>query len=314
MAVTTYTKTKDTDFELDQLQIAINTEPGIIPSLLAATSEGDQITFEFANALNAQEEHILEHILDDHVPTTRNIPTTQLPISTLDGKKLAVHISYKPNTGKDNYATWTGAGDDLNDPSQVGNGDVLDFYMEPDKLVVSKDIHFHPSHGRVWIHEGYLKFIDGGRGDHLNADVILPISPLHMNSQIGSLDLIIEDNWVKYSPGGPGTGTHGFAGTPVLIPRTFSHDGDWHYDGVNLTPCFGSNGDYRISSIERVVHRYINRIPCFGDCATYFPMTSDETAELPAGYFLRVSCHNVSRSHWHASVLMELYRERTHIP
>lgn len=311
MAVTTYIKTKEGDFELGQIQSKVNANPAIIPSLLTVSSNGNQIELKFANHLTSVEEDALDHIIASHVPTLKAVPTTQLPISDLDGKKLAVHISYKPSTGKKNWATWTGAGDNLDDPSQVGNGEVLDFYMEPDKAVVSKEIYFHPNHGRVWIHEGYLKFINGGVGDYLNADVVASATPLQ---QVANLDLIIDDNWLKYSPGGPGSGTHGFAGTPVLLPRTFAEDGDWDYDGVSLTPNFTGTGGYKISNIERVAHRYINRIPCFGDCATYFSMTSDETAELPAGYFLRVSCYNTSRSNWHASVLMELYRERTHIP
>ena len=129
-----------------------------------------------------------------------------------------------------------------------------------------------------------------------------------------NLDLVIEDDWIKYSPSGPGTGTHGFGGSPVLVPRSFSKDGDWDYDGTNLTPNFTSTGGFKISSIERNVHRYINKIPCCGSCPTYFSMSSDETTELPAGYFLRINVHNVSNGTWHADVIMEMYRERTHIP
>ena len=313
MAVTTYTKTKNEDFELDQLQIAVNTNPGIIPSLLSASSDGNQITFEFANHLTSPEEDVLDHLVAAHVPVLRAIPTTQLPVSDIDGKKLSVHLSYKPKTDKRNWATWTGAGDDIDDPSQVGNGEVLDFYMAPDKEIVSKEVRFHPDHGRVWIHEGYLKFIDGGIGDHLCADIVAMDTPVQTAV---NLDLVLENNWIKFSTSGPGTGTHGFANPNqiVLIPREFSSDGDWDYDGANLTPNFTGNGGYKISNVERNVHRYINKIPCFGSCATYFSMTSDETAELPRNYFIRVSCHNKSRSNWHASVLMELYRERTHIP
>lgn len=313
MAITHYTKTKEGDFELGQMQTEINTHPVIIPSLLSISSDGQEITFKFANHLTTGEEDTLDHIVSEHIPVHKAIPTTQLPISDMDGKKLAVHVSYKPNTDIPNYATWTGAGDDINDSSQVGNGEVLDFYMQSDKDVVSKEMHFHPAHGRVWIHEGYLKFIDGGIGDHLCADIVAKETPLQ---QAVSLDLIVEDNWIKYSPSGPGTGTHGFANPNqiVLLPRDFSKDGNWDYDGANLTPNFQNQGLFKISSIERAVHRYINKIPCFGSCATYFSMTSDETAELPKNYFIRVSCHNVSRSAWHASVLVEMYRERTHIP
>jgi len=53
-----------------------------------------------------------------------------------------------------------------------------------------------------------------------------------------------------------------------------------------------------------------------GTSATYFTMTSDETAELLVanGYFIRITIRNESNSAWNASVLMEIYRERTTSP
>ena len=230
------------------------------------------------------------------------------------GAKVAVHSSPKPIVpGKTTYAAWVGAGDNLQG-DKLGGGDLLEFDMETGNSMCVKEVHFHPKNGRIWIHEGYLKFEGGGKGDFLEADVVAPPTPLHTNSQLGSLDLIIENNWVKYSPGGPGTGTHGFAGNPYLIPRSFSGDGDWDYDGVNLTPNFAGNGGFKMSNIERTVHKYINKIPCRGTLYEFVCMSSNETAELPAGYFLRIKVHNKSNSNWFATVFMEIYRERTNIP
>lgn len=129
-----------------------------------------------------------------------------------------------------------------------------------------------------------------------------------------NLDLIIENNWVKPAPDGPGTGTHGFAGSPRLIPRTYSKDGDWDYDGTSLIPNMIHTGNYRISDIEQHVHKYINRIPLVGTTNTHVPFSSDDTSLLPVGYFIRVKCVNASNSSWKATVFMEIYRERTHVP
>ena len=88
--------------------------------------------------------------------------------------------------------------------------------------------------------------------------------------------------------------------------------GDWNYDGTNLTPASG-DGEYKMANVEKIVHRYIHKIPCCGT-VPYFTMSSDETTELPAGYFLRITAHNVSLTTWNASVIVEIYRERTFVP
>jgi hypothetical protein len=239
-----------------------------------------------------------------------------LPYSRHLEGKLAVHASAKPEpTGVETYAVWTGSGDDLSEPDEtlsIGNGELLAFNMTYGTPVVTKDIKFDARHGRVWAHEAYVKFENGGVDDYLTADIMAPATPLQ---QAVDLNYIVEDNWVKYATGSP-AGTHGFAGTPVLIPRSFSKDGDWDYDGTNLTPNFTGTGEYKISSIDRVVHRYFSKIPLYGTSATYFTMSSEETAEIPvsSGYFIRVNVYNNSNSNWNISIIMEIYRERTVCP
>ena len=126
-----------------------------------------------------------------------------------------------------------------------------------------------------------------------------------------NLDLELDGTTVKFAASGAGTGTHGFAGTPVLIPRGFSNDGEWDYDGTTLTPNVGGTGKFRISTVDTPAHRFVNKIPCYGDCSTYFSMTSDETAELNPGYYIEATVYNTSNTTWHLSVLLEIYRERT---
>lgn len=245
-----------------------------------------------------------------------------LPISqTLEGK-LAVHSSSKPEpNGIQTFAVWTGSGDDLTDgvPAEdsIGNGDLLMFNMNYDAggaHTTSKDVFFDPRHGRVWIHEAYLKFEGGGIMDNLTAMVMAPATALQ---QAASLDLEVSiDNWVTYATGGAGTGTHGFAASPALVPRPYSKDGDWDWDGTNLTPNVTGTGGYKISDIERKVHQYFNKIPLNGSSATYFTMSSEETAELMAasGYFIRIDVRNESNTAWNVSVIMEIFRERTSSP
>lgn len=315
----TLIKTKTGEYKITQLQEEINVNSTIVPACMSILADGTSLTLEFTALLTEDEEAELDTVISNHTPEPDVVDVALLPVSDIDGKKLAVHPSYKPKIDGTTYAQWVGAGDDLAEQPEVniGDGELLHFNMEQQsgspliKQVELKDVKFDPAHGRVWLHEGYLKFENGGMGDYISADVIASATSI---AAFGSpLTLYVEDNWVKYSTGSP-AGTHNFAGTPVLIPRPFSKDGDWDYDGVTLTPNFAGNGEYKISDIDRIVHRYINKIPCYGSCATYFSMTSDETAELPAGYFLRIHAHNESNTNWTACVIMEIYRQRTHVP
>lgn len=236
-----------------------------------------------------------------------------LPRSNLDNTKLAVHSSPKPDiSGLTTYAVWTGAGDDMG-TGNIGDGPLLHFASEVGVAQKTVDVEFHEDHGRVWLHEGYVKFSDAGSGDEMSAGVVANATPLQTSV---NLDLVIENNWVKFAPGGPGTGTHGFADASkiALIRRSYSLDGDWDYDGINLTPNAEGTGLFKISDIERVVHRFVNRIPCYGTASNFFTLSSDETTELPKNYFLRVTQKNVSDTVWHASVILEIYRERTFVP
>lgn len=236
------------------------------------------------------------------------------PISDIDNRKISVHTSYKPHLPDSwTYAIWSGAGDDANQTPSIGAGELLSFQLEPGKASHTIDIKFDPTHGRVWMHEAYLKFAGAGHGDYIIGDVVCEPSLLQT-----SVDLVgnLVDGWLipydaVHNPVAP---THGFAATPTLVPRSYSKDGEWNWDAVNgLTPAPEANGLYRIADSEKIAHRYFNKIPVYGE-SPYFTMTSDETTEIHPGYFIRATAHNVSDTNWHACIMMEIYRQRTHIP
>lgn len=311
----TYNRTVSGDVNLEQLQREINANPSIVPSCLSVTLvDLVDLVLEFAAALSADEETALTATVDAHVPVVETVDASQLPYSTLQNK-LAVHSSPKPEpTGVTTYAVWVGAGDDpdLAEDESLGAGPLLSFNMQTGTPTVSRDIKFDPRHGRVWIHEAYIKFTDAGAGDYISADVVAPATPLQ---QVSDLDYTVHaDGWLIYA--GPGAGTHGLAGNPVLVERSYSKDGDWNYDGVNLTPNVSGTGNYKITTQERAVHRYVNNIPVFGTTSNFFTLSSDESAELPValGYFLRINIYNVSNTNWNLSAIMEVFRERTYVP
>ncbi len=242
-----------------------------------------------------------------------------LPYSDTVQGKLAVHASSRPLINDDVYVVWTSAGDDpinFGTNASIGNGELLVYNFTSTTPSITKEVKFDPAHGRVWLHEAYIKFENAGVGDYLEADVVAPPTQLQTTS---NLDLeITPDNWVVPAAGGPGTGTHGFAGNPVLIKRSFSKDGDWDYDPAtgSLIPNTSGTGMYKISNIERNVHRYVNKFALLGTNSTYFSITSEETTELPVnmGYFLRITAYNNSGTAWRLSVILEIYRTRTVVP
>ena len=252
---------------------------------------------------------------DDYGNVVSVALSTDLPKSTIDGDKLAVHTSYKPEIeGQTTYAIWTGAGDDLNALNGGnGNGPLLQITTEVDVPESSVKIEFDfDKYGRVWIHEAYIKYTDGKAGDHISSEVYAYGVPVQ---QVAQLDLILDGDYIKYSPQGPGTGTHGFADPDkiTVIDRSYSDDGDWDWSEENgLAPNFEGKGEFKISTVDKVVHRFINRIPCFGTANSYISLSSDETTELKKGYYAKLTAHNVSNTEWHVSALMELYRVVTY--
>lgn len=252
------------------------------------------------------------HTIDETKTVIIDTISSTFPLSDV-GDKIAVHSSPKPTeAGATTYVVWTGAGDDLTtDPHTLGEGELLQFQLTPGTSVLIKDFKCSPSFGKIWIHEAYLSYDDAGFGDYITAFVVAPASPLQT---VANLSLYLDGHWVKPVPmDGSITPTHGFAANPSLLPRTFSHDGDWDWDGYQLTPNYAGGGGFKISDEDKYVHRFVNKIPIHGT-NPYFTLTSDESSLLPPGYFLRVQAHNVSDTTWNASVFLEIYREMTNKP
>lgn len=235
-----------------------------------------------------------------------------LPMSEVGGK-LWVHSSPKPVlVDKQTYVQWVGAGDDTTNHI-LGAGDMLHFELNPGTPNCAVDVKFDPLFGSVYIHEGYCSWHDAGHDDCISALIVAEPSQLQ---QVANLDLLVdEDGYVKYSPGGPGTGTHGFAATPNLLVRSFSKDGWWDYsEATSLVPNFNKTGGYHICTSEQPVHRFIARIPVFGTCDGMQRFVSSDTFLLPPGYFVRIIAHNGSNTTWHASAMIAVFRERTFQP
>lgn len=238
-------------------------------------------------------------------------------VSEVGPRKLWVHNSPKPEIpGKQFFVYYTGAGDDAVN-GKIGDGDLLTFDFQPGITELEHIVEFHNSgedSGDVYVHEAYAAWTGAKLGNFFSVCIFAKATDLQT---IVNKDLILHPfrdgsgNFIKYSPNGPGTGTHGFAGVPVLIKQHLS-DGDWDYSSATgLTPNFEGTGGFKIADVDFKANEFINRIPLLGDSNGYCRFESDDTAWVPPGYYMRVSVHNVSNTSWQMALAMTTFREYT---
>lgn len=251
----------------------------------------------------------ISHDIDSTKTVIIDSVTNQYPTSQI-GKKVSVHNSSKPTiNGKTLLAQWVGCGDDIVN-HVLGGGNLLSIQNTIGVPESSVDIKFDPIFGDVFIHEGYLSWSGASYGDYFTAFIIASPSQLQT---VANKDLIVDGNgFVKFSPSGVGTGTHGFAAVPNLIPRDFDNDGDWDYtEETGLVPNMSSTGSYKISINEQIVECFIKKVPLHGTNTSFFRFVSEETFKLPNNYFIRMVCNNMSNSDWHVTGMITIYREKT---
>jgi hypothetical protein len=235
-------------------------------------------------------------------------------VSEVGSKKLWVHESPKPEIeGKQFYAYYTGSGDNVNNGT-IGDGPRLIFNMQPGTLIETIKVEFVNTmeFGDTYIHEAYAMWKDAGLGDCLCVSVWA--SPTQLQT-IANKDLVLVPfnggNFVTYSQGGPGTGTHGFAANPVLI-KAVHKDGYWDYSSANgLVPNFAKTGGFNIMDVPYKANEFINQVPLLGTTNGFNKIDSSDTAWIAPGYYLEVDLHNHSDTAWQAVLFMTMFRERT---
>lgn len=237
--------------------------------------------------------------------------------SEVGDKKLWVHESPKPEfEGKQFFAYYTSRGDDIEN-RHIGKGENLEFVMEPGTNSMTKRIEFidDPAFGRTYIHEAYAQWNDAKLGDHFCVCVYSKATQLQT---VLNKDLVLESftsgNKIVMAPGGPGTGTHGFAATPILV-KSHLFTGAWDYSSEGgLVPNMERTGGFDIYDVDMKSNEFMNRIPLLGTSSNFARLESKDTAWIPPGYYIEVEAHNVSNSSWQLTMLMTMFRERTTDP
>lgn len=313
---TIVSKTKDGAYKIAELQRTINASPLIVPSCISITASDTDLDLEFAIALDGAEDTALDTIILDHVPSVESwvgndlveVHVTQQ--SDSQGDKVATYVSSKPLVaGKTFYATWTGAGDNPT-TGEIAGGDLLTFVFGTEDTELNKSARFHPDNGEVYLHDGYIKWEGAHIGDYITVRIC---SDATLLQQAANLDLILDGEWIQYSPSGPGTGTHGFAATPTLVPRSYSLDGDWDYTTAGgLVPNFDGTGSFKMANIKKAVHTFVNKMPLIGASESYMKLFSEESTLLPAGFSMDITvyCSDGSGT-LQASTIIYVYRQQT---
>lgn len=285
----------------------------------------DDLTVDFKADLSAGEETELNDLVSNHVIETvpksepRPVLMHEVNVETGDVEPVQfsssegrhrILASTKPVLpGKILYFYWAGVSDDISDPTKVGvgEGNAIFLDVEAGDTTKSVDLKYgNFSHGElVYIAGGAFQWEDTTFGDAISMVVMASATP---TQQSVNLDYNVDGD-DRLIATAPGTGTHGLAGTPVFVPH-YCNKGYW-----NLTADFqaefrpAADGMFDWYTTEREAARFVNQLPLFGTETKGLQLSSPETSQLPAGYFLRITCHNGNGTAWKLTGSVMLYRE-----
>lgn len=252
--------------------------------------------------------------INDFKPSIDGEPpiiTTPVDLTNIlkTGNKIQIHESSRPDTVNKKFNTvWSGRGDDVVNHI-IWGGEQCNIETSIGTSATAVDIKFDPEFGEVWLNGGFALWEDASYGDSLDVFIVAPPTPVY--EAPSNNDLIIESGVkIKYSPSGPGTGTHSFAGSPVPIPNG-SNTGAWSYDGVNFLPSFTNTGNFDLYTIEIVLNNFIVNMPIIGTTYAHVQLQSSNSAQIPHPYFVRIKANNLGNTKWRITLFLILYREVT---
>lgn len=224
------------------------------------------------------------------------------------GNKIQFHESSRPDTKDKKFNTvWSGRGDDI-DNHIIWGGPELTLETEIGVSASWVDVKFDNNFGEVWLNGGYAIWENAKFGDSLDVHIVAPATPVYTGP---SNDLIIEHGAViRYSPMGPGTGTHSFAGEPVPIPND-TNTGWWQYDDNGFLPSPTQTGNFDLYTNEIILNNFIVNMPINGTTYSHVELKSSNSAKIPHPYFIRMKANNVGDSVWRITMFLILYRETT---
>lgn len=245
-----------------------------------------------------------KNLIDSNPPYF--VVSVDFPTLLKTGNKLQIHESSRPDTKNKQYIScWSSTGDDVVNHVLWG-GNSVNIVVDENDTEKYADMKFDPVFGDTWVREGYASWQNVAFGSMISVSVYA--EKTNLQTSFG-LNLILEGDLIKYSPSGPGTGTHGFASAPVLVPNYFSN-GWWDYDDIlGLQPNLSGSGKFDIYNVEKEIMRFINKVYINGTNYNYFRLESKDICKVVYPYFLRFKFTNVPGNSAKILFFASLFRE-----
>lgn len=317
------------DVNISQLETEIGAS-SITVAIDRIDKSGTDVDIYFKADLSAGEETTLNTLTTDHVaeatPAEAN-PVLVHEINTETGLAEPVQYSFSEGRnrvlastkpvipGKILYFYWTGKADDITgEDLVVGAGESIAITVPSGTDTVEFDMKFgNYSHGElVYLAGGAFQWENTEWGDSITLQVVADPTP---TQQVSALDFnVVDDKLVATTPG---TGTHGLAGTPFFVPN-YTKEGWWNLtEDLQAEFVPGQTGMYDWWVTEKVAASFVNHLPLFGTETKGLQLSSPETSNLPAGYFLRLHLDKdpATNAHeWKVSGSIMMFRERVGNP
>lgn len=329
MANITYSFSISNDFPngvvaTDALEQEIR-ESDIVTALDSINTVSDTCNIVFKAELTPGDEVILNNIVSQHegvqlesVDKVEVENAIQLAATNKYGK-LEVHESSRTR-GTTTY--FTGAGDDPNDISDVGNGQLfMHKHRVGDGLNQYLYLDFNIIENKTWVHEGYIIWKDA-MFDLISFGVVPIVTQTVVSS---GTNYNLYNNYLIVPAAGDGTiditsDITDFRGGLVYMPLNENGNrsaafwnADWNSTTKkfeNIAPAPNGDGEYNMFAVEVILSRFVNKQTMLGN--GFQKMQTADADELGQGMRLRIDINTTEPDHdWASGCVLTLYRERS---
>lgn len=330
MAATKYTFSITQDFPngkvvADSLEVEIN-ESDITTSLDYIETTGDTCDIWFKNALSPAEEGYLQTVVSNHQGEYLDSYDKVMVVNEVElavtnrSHKLEVHESSRVR-GTTTY--FTGAGDNINDITDVGNGSLFILgHRVGDSFEQNLYIDFNIVENETWIHEGYVIW-NRAQFDTISFTIV----PIVTSTTVTSGTFYnLYDGYLIVPAAGDGTiqvtsditdPRGGLVYIPIGEDGTRAIPAFWNADWntttkkfENITAAPEGNGEYNMFSVEAPLGKFVNRLPLLNQ--GFQRMQSADSDQLGQGMRLRATLYTNPPDHdWEMACMLTLHRART---
>lgn len=220
---------------------------------------------------------------------------------------------------------WTGAGDDISNPHNVGNGNQIDFKHsigDPSIQVVYMDLNCEDGYNESWVFEGYLHWLNA-LNDRFTWEMVSAVTPIK-TGQTGT-NYSLYGGYLIVPAAGNGdilinsditTSSGGLVYVPLndLGEKSFGYwDATWNtstqrYENIRPTP--DGSGWYNMFATEKVFARFMNRLSLLG--SNSIRIGAWDIDQLGQGVRFKATWETCGEDHdWMSCGWATMFRKRT---